>query len=137
MPWNQKMYGYGRFCIFGWVMNNVVGHCQKQKRKRNAESFARKHTLWVWIHLFCIYVCVLLFFFGTRFRSCMHCYDYCSWIVATTFDYSPMNSALVHCSQTHKLYFSVTFSLKMGHTALFTNLKIILLQCCQFSVSAK
>ena len=62
MPWNQKMYGYGRFCIFGWVMNNVVGHCQKQKRKRNAESFARKHTLWVWIHLFCIYVCVLLFF---------------------------------------------------------------------------
>ena len=37
----------------------------------------------------------------------------------------------------HKLQFSATFSLKMGHIALFTHLKIILLQCFQFSVSAK
>ena len=49
-------------------------------------------------------------------------------------------SASVHYSWTHKLHFSITFfSLKMGLTALFTHLKIILLQCFQFqfSVSAK
>ena len=33
------------FCVFGWVVNGVVGSIQKQKRKRNAESFARKRTL--------------------------------------------------------------------------------------------
>ena len=38
----------------------------------------------------------------------------------------------MHCSQTHKFHFSTTFSLKMDPTVLFTNLKIILLQC--FSV---
>ena len=35
---------------------------------------------------------------------------------------------------THKFHFSATFSSKMGSTALFTYLKIILLQCFQFSV---
>ena len=35
---------------------------------------------------------------------------------------------------THKFYFSITFSTKMGPMALFTYLKIILLQCFQFSV---
>ena len=34
----------------------------------------------------------------------------------------------------HKLHFSITFSLKIGPTVLFTHLKIILLQCFQFSV---
>ena len=45
----------------------------------------------------------------------------------------------VHCSRAHKFHFSATFSLKMGLTALFTHLKIILLQCFQFQflVSAK
>ena len=48
-----------------------------------------------------------------------------------------VNSARMHYSRTHKLHFSVTFSLKMGPTVLFTYLKIILLQSFQFSVSAK
>ena len=74
------------------------------------------------------------FFFGTRFRRFKHCYGYCLWIVAATFDYSPVNSASVHCLRTHKLHFSTTFLLKMGLTVLFTHLKIILLQCFQFSV---
>ena len=52
-------------------------------------------------------------------------------------DFSTLNSAFVHCSWTHKHHFSVTFSLKMGPTVLFTHLKIILLQYFQFSVSAK
>ena len=45
-----------------------------------------------------------------------------------------VNSALVHCSQTHKLQFLATFLLKMILTVLFTYLKIILLQYFQFSV---
>ena len=47
---------------------------------------------------------------------------------------SSMSSASVHCSRTHKLHFSTIFSLKMGLMALFTHLKIILLQCFQFSI---
>ena len=47
---------------------------------------------------------------------------------------STVNSATVHYLWTHKFHFSATFSLKMGPTALFTHLKIILLQCFQFSV---
>ena len=51
-------------------------------------------------------------------------------------DFFTANNVLVHCSRTHKLHFSVTFSLKMGLIVLFTHLKIIsqiiLLQCFQF-----
>ena len=54
--------------------------------------------------------------------------------VAANVDFSTMNSASVHCSWTHKFHFSATFSLKIGLTVLFTHLKIILLQCFQFSV---
>ena len=39
--------------------------------------------------------------------------------------------------RTHKFYFSIIFSLKIGPTILFTYLKIILLQCFQFSVFNK
>ena len=39
----------------------------------------------------------------------------------------------VHCSRDLQILFSAKFSLKLGHTALFTHLKIILLQCFQFS----
>ena len=40
----------------------------------------------------------------------------------------------MHCLRTHKFHFLSIFSLKMGLTSLFTHLKIILLQCFQFSV---
>ena len=30
------------FCVFDWVVNSAVGPNQKQKRKCNVESFARK-----------------------------------------------------------------------------------------------
>ena len=53
---------------------------------------------------------------------------------ATCFDFSAVNSAPMHCSQVPQTSLSATFSLKMGSTALFTHLKIILLQCFQFSV---
>ena len=43
------------------------------------------------------------------------------WVLCTTYE-------------THKLHFSVILSLKMGLTTIFIHLKIILLQCFQFSV---
>ena len=48
---------------------------------------------------------------------------------------SIVNSVFMHYLQTHKFYFSAIFSLKMGPTALFTHLKIILLQYFQFQFS--
>ena len=42
---------------------------------------------------------------------------------------------LVHCSQDPQTSFLLKISLKMDLTALFTYLKIILLQCFQFLVS--
>ena len=48
---------------------------------------------------------------------------------------STVNSIFVHCLRTHKFHFSVTFSLKIGLTILFTHLKIILLQYFQFQFS--
>ena len=40
----------------------------------------------------------------------------------------------MHCLWDPQTFFLTKFSLKMDHTALFTNLKIILLQYFQFSV---
>ena len=51
------------------------------------------------------------------------------FLVAALVDFLSVNSASVYCSQTHKFHFLTTFSSKMGFTALFTHLKIILLQC--------
>ena len=53
---------------------------------------------------------------------------------AAMVDPSSVNRHLCTVHGPHKLHFLSTFSLKMGHTALFTHLKIILLQCFQFSV---
>ena len=70
----------------------------------------------------CFLHCVLRFHFFFFFFNSQFC-----WLFS-------VNSVSVYCSQTHKFHFSVTFSLKMGPTALFTHLKIILLQCFQFLV---
>ena len=74
------------------------------------------------------------FFFACLFPNKWLLFMYCTWTVTATFDQSSVNSASVHCSQTHKFHFLSIFSLKMGLTALFTHLKIILLQCFQFSI---
>ena len=79
------------------------------------------------------------FFFGFHaFQGVMRLrFMHYSWTVATFVDFSTVNSAPVHCSRIYKFHFSATFSLKIGPTALFTHLKIILLQCFQFLVLAK
>ena len=43
-------------------------------------------------------------------------------------------SEFMHCLRNPQTFFSAKFSLKMGPTTLFIHLKIILLQCFQFSV---
>ena len=74
------------------------------------------------------------FFFHTFEGVIWLLFMHYSRTIAVFVNFSTVNSAPVHCSQTHKFYFSTIFSLKIGHTALFTHLKIILLQCFQFSI---
>ena len=76
-------------------------------------------------------ICVFPFFWHA-FVSLRLLFIYCSmnsnrkvWLFYIFFSQSVH---IVHGSWTHKFHFSATFSLKMGHTVLFTHLKIILLQ---------
>ena len=102
----------------------------------------------VWIHIlsfaFAFYFFSFLFFFfffKLRFSG--------TWAITATVHALLMNNSrnfltilpwTVHSCTVHgsyKLQFSVTFSLKMDLTVLFTHLKIILLQYFQFLVSTK
>ena len=65
-------------------------------------------------------VCVSFFFFFEHFMTVVSH----QWIQCTVYE-------------THKLFFSATFSLKISPTVLFTHLKIILLQYFQFLVLSK
>ena len=80
-----------------------------------------------------------LCFFGTHLAQQNWRCGYCSWTVATLFDFSInfLSYQWVPCTVhgTYKFHFSSIFSLKMDLTVLFTYLKIILLQCFQFLVS--
>ena len=79
--------------------------------------------------------CVFLFFFSFFLHAfsphLQLLFMYGTWTVAATFDQFFVNSTSVHCLRTHKFHFLSIFSLKMGPTALFTHLKIILLQWFQ------
>ena len=84
--------------------------------------------------------CVLLFlffsffFFYTRFKGQVQQRSTVQYCLAVFFLTFLSISEPVHCSWTHKFHFLSIFSLKMSPTVLFTYLKIILLQCFQFSV---
>ena len=67
---------------------------------------------------FCVFLLLFLFFYSITWDVI------CQWVPCT-----------VH--GTHKPLFSQKLSLKIGLTTLFTHLKIILLQCFQFSVFNK
>ena len=77
------------------------------------------------------HVCVLFFFFFFCFHAFLEECGYCSMNSSRKCWLFSVNSASVHCSRTHKFHFLSIFSLKMGPTALFTHLKIILLQWFQ------
>ena len=69
-----------------------------------------------------------------RLRFCSAVFSSFFLVQPAFVDFFTVNSASVHCSRIHKFHFSVTVSLKIGPTILFIHLKIILLQCFQFSV---
>ena len=70
------------------------------------------------------FVCLFAFFYLSR--------DCWLWGVNNAHQWVPCT---IH--KTFKPHFLATFSLKMGPTILFTHLKIILLQCFQFSIVSK
>ena len=84
--------------------------------------------------------CILLFFFFFfffflhTFQGTSATEEYCSVLFGRVFLTFLSISGPVHCLWTHKFHFLSIFSLKMSPTVLFTHLKIILLQCFQFSV---
>ena len=86
----------------------------------------------VWVRVSCVSVAAFIsffFFFFHAFSPHLRLlFMHGTWTVATTFDQFSVNSTSVYCSWTHKFHFLSIFSLKMGPTALFTHLKIILLQ---------
>ena len=92
----------------------------------------------VWVGVCCVSVSAFSFFFFFFFFF-FHAFSphlwllfmYGTWTVAATFDQFSMNNISVYCSRTHKFHFLSIFSLKMSPTALFTHLKIILLQWFQ------
>ena len=74
-------------------------------------------------------VCILLFLFLFLFLSRVSMgleqlqllFMHCSWTVAATFDNSPVNSALVHCSRvSHTLIFSHFFIKNGPHDTIHT-----------------
>ena len=97
----------------------------------------------IWIEIIPAFVFAFFIFYFLP-EACEHS---CQWVPCTvhgthtTFNVHTL-ALLWHCQwvsctvhEIHKSHFSVIFSLKMSHTVLFTHLKIILLQCFQFSVS--
>ena len=94
----------------------------------NAELYSLQLLLRLRVRLgsvFCAsHVCVFTFFLFFFFLS----RDFLLFFSAQCTPVGPMQ-----CSRTHKLHFLATFSLKMGSMVLFTHLKIILLQCFQFT----
>ena len=99
------------------------------------------YLVFVWIGLiWCLWFALRFapfFFFFPRVSETKFSWNgYCSSTVAEIFYFSEHQWIPCTVHKTHKLHFSSTFSLKMGLTALFMHLKIILLQCFQFSISA-
>ena len=128
-----------------------VGDASCMTKIKNIEQTNLLYIVSVWIQLnsaFSIYVCVLLKLRSTsakrKRKLKTHMGGNARLLRNASFQphyltKSIVNSTFVHCSQTHKFYFSVIFFIKMGSTVLFIHLKIIQLQCFQFqiSVSAK
>ena len=115
----------------------------KRKKKKKKERKCRHNTLKYYPneHLVRVWITsgvLSLAFFFFFWHAIQETNSYCLWIVATLFNFSTLFRISVSpCTVygTYKSHFSVTFSLKMGFTVLFTHLKIILLQCFQFQQS--
>ena len=125
-PWKMLCQGWrrGKLTDVGPMAAAQLGEDGGVEVNDGRRVWVLREECAVWICVSCIAFCIHFFFSFFFFNS-----RFC-WLFS-------MNIALVYYLQTHKFHFSATFSLKMGPTSLFTHLKIILLQCFQFSISAK
>ena len=104
-----------------WPLYFLKPNLNSGKIKKSNRKFWFLGAVWIalkWRLRFKSAFCPFFFFCFSRW-----CWPSQQWIV---------HLCTVHGSHRHQ--FSATFSLKMGPTVLFTHLKIILLQCFQFSV---
>ena len=107
---------------------------ERKRRHNTLKYYPNEHLVRVWITSGVLSLAFFFFFW----HAIQETNSYCLWIVATLFNFSTLFRISVSpCTVygTYKSHFSVTFSLKMGFTVLFTHLKIILLQCFQFQQS--
>ena len=96
---------FAKICTCG-LRKQYMGNTQKCRHACLLFSVQAKHTLSVSLgSTFCAFLSGCIFLVG-----------------------------LVHCLWDLQVLFSTKTTLKLGPTALFTHLKIILLQCFQFSV---
>ena len=95
----------------------------------------RDSLIW-WCHLFLLHCFTICAFrkHVLRFPNACFAVQLLFFFLSRNVWLSSWTMHGVHCSRTHKFYFSATFSLKMGPIVLFIHLKIILLQYFQFSV---
>ena len=122
MPWLLGSFNYRPFQMDQGYLEITYSSVERQERS-SASLDSNYCGIWVFVLRFSLFFFLFFFFF----------------VQPTFVDFLTVNSVSVHCLQIHKFHFSAIFSLKMGLTALFTHLKIILLQCFQFQflVSAK
>ena len=116
-----------------WTVHNQVKHSSQKKKSQNAATGSCIQT-----GTECAFgKCVLRFPNACFAFQLLLFFLFLFYFLSRNVWLFPWTVHIVHCSQTHKFYFSYTFSLKMSPTILFTHLKIILLQCFQFSVISK
>ena len=102
------------FCVFGYIINSVVGRNQKQKRKLNTETFARKRTLEVEVQFGSASTAV--FYVFTRFQ-----FFFFFLLQPHLLTKSAVNSASVHYSQVPQITFFSNFFIKNGsHDTIHT-----------------
>ena len=108
--------GYWTFTLKSWFQCKVCIIVCNSLCEINVTHWSRNFNACflglVWIQLLRFTFAFSAFFFFSR---------------AGFVDFSTLNNAAMPCLRTHKHHFSITFSLKMGPTVLFTHLKIILL----------
>ena len=91
--------------------------------------------LYLCVFMFCVFSfsSFFLFFFIALMNSNWHCS--CTWLYCAG-DKVTVHALFMHCPwNPQPLYSKKIF--KLGPTTLFTHLKIILLQCFQFSIFSK
>ena len=102
------------FCVFGYIINSVVGRNQKQKRKLNTETFARKRTLEVEVQFGSASTAV--FYVFTRFQ-----FFFFFLLQPHLLTKSAVNRASMHCLQVPQITLFSNFFIKNGsHDIIYT-----------------